>query len=100
MGLETGPQRKKKKPTITVIRALRLANGYTLEDIENKGFSKWTYSHVEGGVQKASRKMMVSIADVFSVRAKFIFDKYGYAVKFSPKDILVLAISKKKGKLV
>jgi len=94
MGLETGPNCIKR--SMTVMKALRLSHGYSLPDIENKGFNKYTYSHIESGKYAASKKIQVSIGDILAVRTYYIFDPFGYAVVFSPKDILSLAMAKKR----
>lgn len=80
------------------MKALRLAQGYSLSEIERKGFNKYTYSHIESGKHAASKMLQVSIGDILSVRPYYIFDPYGYAVRLSPRDVLVLAMSKKRKK--
>ena len=98
MGLETDPNRIKR--SMTVMKALRLSHGYSLSDIERRGFNKFTYSHIESGKYIASKTLQVSIGDILAIRPYYLFDPYGYAIKFSPKDILSLAMAKKRKRKV
>jgi len=86
----------RKRPNITILRALRQSQGLSLDDVALKGFNKFTLAHLEGGYQKASKKLMVSIEDIYAVRRQFLFDPYGYAITLSPKDVLMVAKHKRK----
>lgn len=82
--------------TLTILKALRLSNGLSLDDMVKKGYNKYTISHIESGIKRAGLKTRVKLCDLFSVRQYFVFDRYGYAVKLTNKDIIGIAIVKKR----
>jgi len=90
-------RRNKRASTLTVIRALRLANGWTLKEMTYKGFaSRFSYCHFESGRRRVSRQKQIFIGNVFAIRPTYLFDRYGYPVRLSRQDILSLTIAKRR----
>ncbi len=90
-------RRSKKHRILTVIKALRVANGWTHKDMVEKGFSSCSaYSHLESGKRKVSKRLQMFTSEIFQVRPTFIFDRYGYPVRFSRRDVLSLTMAKRR----
>lgn len=81
---------------LTIIKALRQAHGLKLSDLPDKGMSKWTYTFIENGQANASRKSQITIANMFGVDRRYLFDGKGQALKFTPKEVYKSARRKYK----
>jgi hypothetical protein len=81
---------------LTVIKALRLANKWSLRDMEEKGFKRFTWAHWEMGDARLNRESQILVGGIFKIRPHFIFDRFGYPVKLSDKDILAITMAKRR----
>ena len=82
----------KPKVSLTLMKALRLSSGMTLQYVEEHGgINMFTYIKIESGNRRGSRPSIKKICDLFSLRHYFLFDREGFAIRVRPTEVVMLA---------